>query len=323
MNLSLKPDMKTIFQTLAAIACFAPLGLLGQQDAMHAQNIMNHLRINPAYAGYKETPTITAFHRSQWVGFKGAPSTQTISFDTPLNRSKFAVGGTLEHDKIGPMSTLQVMADASARVQISRRGFLNFGLKLSGSLMQANLADVALTSNSLGGQPDMLFAQNARSVFMPNVGFGFFYHDADHFVSLSVPRMINNRMRSQRSELYLADLGVLQPIAHLSAGKLFSINREVKMQPGVMVRAVENAPLSLGLNGNVTFAETLRFGAYYFFREVAGAFIQYDIDQRWKIGYALDFATNRMITTNFGSHELMVSWMLKEKRRRIVYPRYF
>lgn len=315
--------MKTIYYTLFVLVSLVPVELLGQQDAMHAQNIMNHLRINPAYAGYKETPTITAFHRSQWVGFKGAPSTQTLSFDTPLKRSKFAVGGTLEHDKIGPISTLNLMADASARVQITRKGFMSFGLKLSGSLLQANLADVALTSARQGAQPDLLFAQNARSVFMPNVGFGFFYSDPDHFVSLSAPRLLNNTMRKRDSELLLNDLGVLQPILHFSAGKLFTVSRELKIQPAIMSRVVENAPLSLGFTGNATIAETLRIGAYYWFKEVAGAFVQYDIDQRWKIGYALDFATNRMITTNFGSHELMVSWMLKEKRRRIVYPRYF
>lgn len=314
--------MKRSIYILIFVALFSPVSLLGQQDAMHAQNIMNMLRINPAYAGYKETPTVTAFHRSQWVGFKGAPSTQTISFDTPLKRSKFAVGGTISNDKIGPINTLSLMADASARVQVSRKGFVSFGLKATGSLMQANFTSVALTSARQGVEDD-LFSQNARSVFMPNVGFGFFFSDPDHFISLSVPRLLNNRMRSRNSDLYIADLGILQPIGYLSAGKIWTVNRNLKVQPAVMVRAVENAPLSMGMNGNVILADALKFGVYYYFKEAVGAFLQYDLDKRLKIGYSLDFTANRMITTNFGSHELMVAYMVKEKRRRIVYPRYF
>ncbi len=314
--------MKRLAYTLLLVAAAFPASLLGQQDAMHAQNILNLLRINPAYAGYKETPTVTAFHRSQWIGFKGAPSTQTVSFDAPLKRSKFALGGSIAHDKIGPISTLTLMGDAAARVQVSRKGFMSFGLKATASVMQANLTDVALTSARQGVE-DLLFAQNARSVLMPNIGFGFFFSDPDHFVSLSVPRLLNNGLRSRDSDLYVADLGILQPIGYLSAGKIFKVSRDLKVQPALMVRAVENAPLSMGINGNVIIADALKAGVYYYYKEVAGAFVQYDLDKRLKIGYSVDFATNRMITTNFGSHELMVAYMVKEKRRRIVYPRYF
>lgn len=315
--------MKYTSYTLV-LACFFLLNLdaKAQQDAMHAQTFMNHLRINPAYAGYKDVATVSAFHRSQWIGFKGAPSTQTVSFDMPLKRSKFAFGGTLSHDKIGPTSTLSLQADAAARVQVSRKGFIAFGLKATGSLMQGNLRDVALTS-AQQGESDQLFEQNIRSVFMPNVGFGFFFSDPEHFVSLSVPRLFNNSMRAKESELYVADLGVLQPIAHFSAGKMFKVNKEIKVQPALTARATMNAPLSIGVNGNVIIMDALKVGVFYFVGEVAGAFIQYDIDKRLKLGYSMDFGANRLIMTNFGSHEVMVSYAVKEKRRRIVYPRYF
>ncbi len=315
--------MKYTTYTLV-LACFfmLPAVAKAQQDAMHAQSFMNHLRINPAYAGYKDVATVSAFHRSQWVGFKGAPSTQTVSFDMPVKRAKFAFGGTLSHDKIGPISTLSLQGDAAARVQVSRKGFMAFGLKATGSLMQGNLTDVALTS-ARQGETDDLFAQNMRSVFMPNIGFGFFFSDPDHFVSLSVPRLLNNNMRAKNSDLYVADLGVLQPMAQFSAGKMFKVNKQVKIQPALSARATMNAPLSLGANGNVIIMDALKVGVFYFFNEVAGAFIQYDIDKRLKIGYSMDFAANRLVMTNFGSHEVMISYAVKEKRRRIVYPRYF
>lgn len=315
--------MQRILVSLIAIMAFlAPVAFHAQQDAMHAQNILNHLRINPAYAGYQETPNVSVFHRSQWVGFKGAPSTQTVSFDMPVKRAKFAFGGSVSRDKIGPVSTLTIMGDAAARVQVSRKGFMSFGLKATGSVFQAELSEVALTS-ARQGMSDDLFSQNVRSVFMPNVGFGFFYSDPEHFVSLSIPRLLNNSMRSRNSELYLSDLGILQPVSYLMAGKVWSLNKRQKLQTTLMARGQMNAPVSIGANANLILHDALKVGVYYYYKEVTGAFIQYDVDKKLKIGYAMDFATNRLITTNFGSHELMVSYLLKEKRRRIVYPRYF
>lgn len=313
---------RNIYLITILLACIAPASLLGQQDAMHAQNIMNHLRINPAYAGYQETPTVSVFHRSQWVGFKGAPSTQTLTFDMPVKRAKFALGGSIGRDKIGPINTMNFMLDAAARVQVTRKGFMSFGLKASGSLFQANLTEVALTSSQQGVTDD-LFSQNARSVFMPNIGFGFFYSDPEHFVSLSIPRLLNNSMRSKNSELYIYDMGVLQPVSYLMAGKIWKINKTYKIQPTLMARGTMNAPLSVGINTNLIIMDALKVGVYYYYKEVSGAMIQYEVDKKLKIGYSVDFATNRLINTNFGSHELMVSYMLKEKRRRIVYPRYF
>ncbi len=306
---------------LVLFALFATASF-GQQEAMHAQNFLNLLRVNPAYAGYKETAVVSVFHRSQWIGFKGAPSTQTLSFDMPLKRNRFAIGGTLNHDKIGPTSELSLMADAAARVQVSRTGFMSFGLKATAGLYQARLTDVALTSNHYG-QEDSQFAQDAQSVFMPNIGFGFFYHDRRNFASVSMPRLFENPLDARTSEVFAIAEGVLQPTFFASAGRLWKINRELEFQGSILTRGTKNAPLSVGTNLNLIFKESLRVGAYYYFKEVAGAFVQYEIDKKFKVGYSMDFLANRAVFTNFGSHEIMVSYQLKAKRRRIVYPRYF
>ena len=69
---------------LLAAAAFFSFDANAQQDAMFTHYMYNTLAINPGYAGSRDALTITALHRSQWVGFAGAPMTQTITVHTPF-----------------------------------------------------------------------------------------------------------------------------------------------------------------------------------------------------------------------------------------------
>ncbi|MFM1930991.1 MAG: hypothetical protein RL226_294 [Bacteroidota bacterium] len=312
-----------LYKTLVLLATVATaLGTNAQQDPMHAQNFLNTLRINPAYAGYKETAVISVFHRSQWIGFKGAPQTQTISFDMPTKRGKVAFGGTITNDKIGPTNELTIMGDATYRAQVTRSGFVSFGLKATASMFQANMTDLELISD-FHGQQDEFFQSNTRGHFLPNVGFGFFFHDHKRFVSVSVPRVLKNDYDFKSSESYQFSSGFKEQVMYASAGQIWKINRNFKFQPTLQIKGQMNTPLSVGANGNLFIYDAFKVGAFYYWKEVAGAFIQVELDKKWKFGYSMDFAASRLILTNFGSHEVMVSYTLKAKRRRIVYPRYF
>ena len=55
-----------------------------QQDPMFTHYMYNTLSINPGYAGSRDALTVTALHRSQWVGFDGAPKTTCASVHGPI-----------------------------------------------------------------------------------------------------------------------------------------------------------------------------------------------------------------------------------------------
>ncbi|MES2627951.1 MAG: type IX secretion system membrane protein PorP/SprF, partial [Bacteroidota bacterium] len=50
--------------------------ICAQQVPRFTHYMNNTLVVNPAYAGSRDALTVTALHRSQWVGFKDAPVTQ-------------------------------------------------------------------------------------------------------------------------------------------------------------------------------------------------------------------------------------------------------
>mgnify|MGYP006175005339 CR=1 FL=1 len=69
--------------------------LFGQQVPQFSQYIFNGLHINPAYAGYKNEGYVQSTYRSQWVGFDGAPVTQTLTLHTPLMSHANAISGVV------------------------------------------------------------------------------------------------------------------------------------------------------------------------------------------------------------------------------------
>ncbi|MEO0404544.1 MAG: PorP/SprF family type IX secretion system membrane protein [Bacteroidota bacterium] len=304
-----------LFMVFAAAA-------MAQQDAASSQFVLNMLTVNPAYAGYKEQPVMMLHHRSQWVGFKGAPITSIISFDTPLPKDQMALGGSLVFDKIGPTTQMTFQSDFSYRFQMSRRSYMSFGLKGGFDFYQVNLTDLDLISDYRGTQDDF-FQQNPKGLLLPNVGFGALYYDRNSFLGVSIPRILRNQLDKKGSDAWMVMEGRQQPTIFLVGGKLWKVNRDYDFQPTISVKATQNAPVSVGLYANLYYRKALRLGVFYHYNEIAGAIVQYEYNRRWKFGYSVDVAASRLITTNLGSHEVLVSYVLTNKRRRVVYPRYF
>ncbi len=313
------PNLRLIICSLALMLQYSASA---QQEPMSAQYIMNKLFVNPAYAGYKEQIQFVAMHRSQWIGFEGAPMTSVLSFDMPLKQNEFAIGSTLMHDRIGPSTRSSISIDFAYRFRLSNRGTLSLGLKGVADLYQSNVTDLLLTSDYFN-QQDELFMANTQGLFLPNAGFGAYYFDKTSYFGLSVPRLLRNNLENKSSVSFDLFDGRQEPTIHIMAGKVWKLNRKIKMQPNVVIRSVMNAPLSFGIYNNVILFDQFTIGAFYSIKETGGFLFQCQIDKRFRVGYSIDVPLNRLIRTNFGSHELTASYLVKSKRKRIVYPRYF
>jgi type IX secretion system PorP/SprF family membrane protein len=309
-----------ILLLLFVLAGIAPAS--AQQEAMTTQYVVNKLFINPAYAGYKENPTFVLTQRNQWIGFKGAPHTSLLSFDSPLKKGEIAVGGSLLYDKVGPASRMGLSGDIAYRFRLSNRATLSLGLKASFELYQATLTDLSLTSQYYGTMDDA-FMFNTKGVLLPNVGFGVYYFNKNQFVGLSLPRMIPNKLEKRGTEQYTFLNGRQVPTFNFMAGRLIKINKQVKLQPNIIVRGVYAAPISLGLYCNTILMDQATVGLFYHVGENLGLLAQWQLDRQLRIGYSVDFPLNSLIRTSLGSHEVMVQYAMQTKKKRIVYPRYF
>lgn len=308
---------------LVVVWSFFGYQAMAQQEAMNAQFILNTMVINPGYTGYNEVQSITADHRSQWVGFRGAPTTNSIGFDMVIpERKEIAFGGNLIHDQIGPTSELSLSGNIAYRVTVSPNSQLSIGLKGFAGLFQASYTRLDLTSE-IFGQEDVNFSYNPSNVLLVNFGAGAYHHSEKHFIGISSPRLLKNKIENEYQNVYSMVRGRTAPTYYLMGGYNFSLSAWTDLQPALLVKATEGAPLSIGLYGSVLLKRKWRIGAFYNYREVAGALIQLQVNDKIRAGYSFDVAATEFISTNLGSHELSLTYQFKKFSKRIVFPRRF
>jgi type IX secretion system PorP/SprF family membrane protein len=304
------------------IASFA-VHSLAQQEAMNAQFILNTLTVNPGYTGYKEVQSFTIDHRSQWVGFKGAPTTNNLSFDMALPRNKeMAFGGTIMHDNIGPTSELSLSGNVAYRFYVNRNAQLSFGLKGYVGLFQANFTGLELASGRFG-QEDINFSYDASSELILNFGAGAYYHSEDYFIGISSPRLFKNRIDNNNLETYNTIRGRTAPTYYFMGGYNFHCNMWLDFQPAILTKTTMGAPLSVGLYGSFLMRSKWRLGGFYTIAEAGGVMLQMQVSEKLKVGYSFDVAANALISTNLGSHEIGITYDMKTFSKRMVYPRRF
>ena len=73
--------------------------VFSQQDPVFTQYLNNMLTIQPAYAGSSGALNITGISRAQWVGFEGAPNTNTLTVSAPLRGFNVGLGVSIVNDK--------------------------------------------------------------------------------------------------------------------------------------------------------------------------------------------------------------------------------
>ncbi len=105
---------------LFAISLLSVSAAVAQQDAQYTQFMFNKLALNPGYAGNYEATSVTALQRNQWTGFKGAPSSQSMTLNTSLLKNKIGLGVVILHDKIGATDSWNIGAAYAYKVKLAK-----------------------------------------------------------------------------------------------------------------------------------------------------------------------------------------------------------
>lgn len=287
--------------------------LYGQQDPMYSQYMFNTLPFNAGYTGSADVLSVMALSRHQWVGFDGAPKTQTLSIHSPLPNKSLSLGGNIFHDKIGPVTQSAAYVSFAYRLKISEKSKLALGISGGGSLFQAGLSDL----NTVDVDPSNM---NLSSQFMPNFGFGAFWHSERKYIGISVPKLLQNQIGVDGT---VATTAEEERHYFLIAGLVKDITSDLKFRPSIMFRLVEGAPASLDMNAHFLLRNKIWFGAMYRLFNSFGISAQYQLSEQLKAGYAFDLTTNRLRAYNSGTHEIMIGYDLRFTQGKIVSPRYF
>lgn len=302
--------MKT--KLFSFVLMFTAIVSFAQQDAQFTQYMYNTININPAYAGSRGALSIFALHRTQWVGLDGAPVTNAVSVNTPLNGSNLGLGVSVINDKIGPTTENTISADLSYTVPTSEIFKLSFGIKATANFFNLDV-------NRLNPVDDDPSLHDFNNKFTPNIGAGVYLHSDKAYIGFSVPNFIESK-RYDDNEVAIFKEKINY---YLIAGYVFDLNNSIKFKPAVLAKIVEGAPLQVDVSGNFMFNDKFVVGIAYRWSAAVSAMVGFQVSNGMYIGYGYDYETTNLNNYNSGSHEIFLRYEIFKNNGKIITPRFF
>lgn len=301
------------------LAIFCALRVSAQQDPQFSHYMYNTLSVNPAYAGSRGTLNVSALHRQQWIGFDGAPMTQTVYAHMPLPNEKMGVGLSVVNDKIGPLNQTFIYGDYSYTVKLTSAVKLAFGIKAGLNMFQPKIAGLSTIDAT---DPSFVNSSLTRSI-KPNVGAGLYLHHERWYIGASSPRLLENKFNLNGASTN--DTNTVKEVRHLFliGGLVFPVNDELKLKPTVQAKLVRNSPLSLDATLEALIRDKFNLGVGMRWEDSFYGLVGYQFNDQLRAGLAYDYTIGPLRNINGNTVEVMISYDFFFRKDKIRSPRYF
>ena len=311
--------MKKIITLVFLIGSFGVA--IAQQDAQYTQYMYNTQVVNPAYAGSRGVFSIAALYRSQWSGIDGAPTTQTLTVNSPVS-SRVGLGLSVVNDEIGNGANQNTYFDVdfSYTIPVSETSKLSFGVKAGGHLLDVNLVKLR------NYNPGLLVAQDTgiEKKFSPNFGAGIYYHSTTYYVGISIPNFLETQhfRTTEGSSSYLIGSKMAY---YLISGLVLDINYHFKFKPTLLLKATGGAPIQADVSANFLYNNKFSFGLAYRWDAAVSALIGFQASDRIMVGMAYDREITELggLRSNNGSYEFFIRYELKSRHKKVLNARFF
>jgi type IX secretion system PorP/SprF family membrane protein len=318
--------MKKLIFSLALISM--TWSLMAQQDHHYTQFMYNKLPINPAYAGARGVPSVTAIYRNQWMGFEGAPQSMLVSFNSPFLSPRVGVGLNLSHNKIGLQRDF--FASAAYSYDLIAKDDVSLRIGVMGSLRSFGV-DYSKAQPYQNINTDPSLTDKRTNDFYGNVGAGVYGTFMQRFyVGFSVPRIYSNVLG--------LNPGANQPTAkeyqHMygMAGAILPISDDINLMPALLVKYVKNAPIDVDINVNLDIRQKVTAGISYRLGgdgagESVDLLVLWQATEQFGVGAAYDFTLSNIKDYSAGSIEILAQYDIRNKnsgkKKKMTNPRFF
>lgn len=312
------------FLTIFVLSSFLAQVSFAQQEPMLTQFMFNKLALNPGFAGNYDVAAFGALYRTQWVGMDGAPTVAGVNFHTPAMNDRVGVGLSLFNDRIGFTNNWTVSGMYAYRVPVGN-GLLGIGLS---GLVRNVRTDWTMANP---GDFDESIPSVPTSHWLPNFGAGLFYDTDKFYAGLSVPYILESNVSYTGATDSDVTLAALKRHYYFMAGYSFTLSPALKLQPSILTKYVQNAPLDLDAHVTLLIMDRLGVGATYRvggstnrgFGESIDLVLQYKISDALRAGIAYDFPLSELQSYTAGSFEVMLEYRMAFRGKRLTNPRFF
>lgn len=276
-----------------------------QQLPQFSQRNLDMFSYNPAFAGVKGYSEILIHHRSQWIGFEGAPVTQNLTYHGLLNRV-MAYGLSIVNDEIGPIRTTGLKLAYSHHIDL---GFMKWSLGLAGEMYQYGLDGRELNPYQIN---DPAFVgELSDKVLRPEASAGTFFYNQHFYLGYSVNQLLGSTVKLY-NELYTGTLPLTR-YHYVVGGYNFSPFRNFDVETSLLWGKTKGAPSEWELNVHTQYLGKILVGASYRLNDAASLVAGFKFFDRLKIAYSYDLVTSPLRKYNSGSHELIISFVIPNR----------
>lgn len=308
--------------------------ILAQQRPHYTQYILNNYIINPAVAGIENYTDLKLSHRHQWVGLQDAPVTTyaTVHGSIGKNNNKtnpttflppgenprgqqywedytsaephHGWGATIINDQTGPLSRLSVYGTYAYHMGISERTSLSAGISLGFTNNSLNASKLVF-DNPID---PAVASSNQINKIKPDVSAGLWLYNPDYFVGLSALQIINQGFTFSADTLKLSSKAY--PHLFLTAGYKFLAGPDFSIIPSAVLRYVNPLPLGVDLNVKAQYRDIFWFGGGYRLNEGVMGMLGVNVNSTFNIGYSYDYSTTPLQQFSYGSHEIVIGFLI-------------
>ncbi len=286
------------------------ISLYAQNEAISSLSQYNLMYYNPAYAGDGEEIEAKLLHRSQWLGYPGAPITQFLNADMPFNlfSRKHGVGLSIMNDTYGFWQNISAGLSYAYRKQLMQ-GEIGIG----GGL---NFTNFSLSPEWLAGNGDAGTGSSGNDLTIPqkaekkpigiDMNLGLFFSNDNMYFSASIRNLLGSDIK-WKGQNGVEPTGVSQ-VFFVSTGYTYQLSNPLfAIQPNFQLLS-DFTETAINLNGIFTYNNKFSGGLGFRPRDavilLAGISLPMGVD----VMASYDITTSKLSKGTKGSFEFMLGY---------------
>lgn len=290
-----------VFSLLLAMS-----SLYAQQDIQFTQFTHNRVFFNPGVYGNSGSICLTGFHRSQWVGFENAPTTQNINVEIPIRFLHGGLGLVITNDQIGYFNLINAGLGYAYQAEVSG-GKLGIGVLFN--FMNTSLSGAEWVT------PDGNFFDNAIAIegdaMAFDMQFGIYYETESWWAGVSSNRLMGAGTTLPSFDFNDASTELTNQRHYYVMGgyNWYIPGTNWAVLPALLLKSDGAAPMQFDLNVNAMYNNKLWAGVGYRNQDAIPLMLGYQISPAFKLGYSYDIPLSEVGAG--GSHELFLKYCFK------------
>lgn len=298
-----------------------------QQLPVYSQYFMNRFLINPARAGAYGYTTIDLTAREQWIGFKGAPKTHVIAYETRILKKSFmssfrsprsryggakrggkvGFGAMLFNDQTGIIDYSGAQGTYAYHIKM-RESQLSLGVSLSMFQFKLDKDNIITYDNN-----DKLLDNSNLTLYIPDAVIGAYYLFPNFYAGISATQLFQSSLKFGSID---SKYTKIVRYYYTMAGYKLKFDRYWQSEVSFLYKTNELLHSQLDLNFRTVFMENYWAGLAYRTggkkieesRNGGAVIFMFGVSiDRFHFGYALDYTLNNIQSYSYGSHEINVA----------------